>query len=398
MPGIFILREDGELVEMVERAYASEHELQHHLAAHPELLSAEADEGERRHWLLVQREMGVADREDAPDRWSLDHLFVDDDAIPTFVEVKRSSDTRIRREVVGQMLDYAANASAYWDAGRLRAAFESRFEDAGAALDELAAFTADQSDPDAFWEAVAANLKERRLRLIFLADHIPPELQSIVEFLNEQLQLTEVIAVEVKQYVEPNGDRVNIVPRVIGETQVARRVKRPADAARQPRGTEEQFYAQMRAVYPPDLAERVLAVWEHARAQGGRRSFGRGNTPNATVWMGEHEDPAVANPLALTFWRDGGGIAVNMAWFRNRRAPEEMNRLIALLRTLNGTGAVLDDAVAKGYRSFCTLDPHRVLATEEDLEAFKAVLDKAAVRSPNASPVVSTASRESPPG
>jgi hypothetical protein len=29
--------------------------------------------------------------------------------VPTLLEVKRSSDTRIRREVVGQMLDYAAN-------------------------------------------------------------------------------------------------------------------------------------------------------------------------------------------------------------------------------------------------------------------------------------------------
>ena len=28
---------------------------------------------------------------------------------PTLVEVKRSTDTRIRREVVGQMLDYAAH-------------------------------------------------------------------------------------------------------------------------------------------------------------------------------------------------------------------------------------------------------------------------------------------------
>ena len=87
--------------------------------------------------------MGVADREDGRDRWSLDHLFVDQDAIPTFVEVKRSSDTRIRREVVGQMLDYAANASAYWDAGRLRSSFESRFDDAEAANDELAEFIED---------------------------------------------------------------------------------------------------------------------------------------------------------------------------------------------------------------------------------------------------------------
>jgi hypothetical protein len=45
--------------------------------------------------------------------------------VPTLVEVKRSSDTRIRREVVGQMLDYAANAVVYWPLERLRATFEA---------------------------------------------------------------------------------------------------------------------------------------------------------------------------------------------------------------------------------------------------------------------------------
>jgi hypothetical protein len=33
--------------------------------------------------------------------------------VPTLVEVKRSSDTRARREVVAQLLEYAANATAY---------------------------------------------------------------------------------------------------------------------------------------------------------------------------------------------------------------------------------------------------------------------------------------------
>src|SRR5688572_1159806 len=101
MCAIFLLR-DGELIEMTERPYSTESELQGYLADHPELLSAEAAEDERRRWLLVQREMGITDREDGQDRWSLDHLFVDQDAIPTFVEVKRSSDSRVRREVVGQ--------------------------------------------------------------------------------------------------------------------------------------------------------------------------------------------------------------------------------------------------------------------------------------------------------
>ncbi len=50
-------------------------------------------------------------------RWAIDHLFLDQDGIPTIVEVKRSTDTRIRREVVGQMLDSAANAVGRWSIG-----------------------------------------------------------------------------------------------------------------------------------------------------------------------------------------------------------------------------------------------------------------------------------------
>jgi hypothetical protein len=43
--------------------------------------------------------------------------------VPTLVEVKRRADTRIRREVVGQMLDYAANGVVYWPLEQLRELF-----------------------------------------------------------------------------------------------------------------------------------------------------------------------------------------------------------------------------------------------------------------------------------
>jgi hypothetical protein len=162
--------------------------------------------------------MGFADSDEGPDRWSLDPLLSTRTRFRPFVEVRRSGDTRLRREVVGQMLDYAANASAYWDAGLLRSGFESRFDSTKAADDELAAFIEEELEPSEFWEAVAANLKKRRLRLVFVADRIPAELRSIVEFLNEQLELTEVIAVDVKQYTEPQAE--------LRATE-ARRVRRP---------------------------------------------------------------------------------------------------------------------------------------------------------------------------
>jgi hypothetical protein len=43
----------------------------------------------------------------------IDHVLIDQDAVPTFVEVKRSTDTRIRRGVVGQLLEYVANAVVF---------------------------------------------------------------------------------------------------------------------------------------------------------------------------------------------------------------------------------------------------------------------------------------------
>lgn len=121
---IYLLDASDELRPMDETLYESESLLQELLAKHPDLLAGEQiDRSEPRRWLLISREMAVAADEDGPSRWSLDHLFLDQEGVPTLVEVKRSTDTRIRREVVGQMLDYAANA-VHWKVET----FQSKFE------------------------------------------------------------------------------------------------------------------------------------------------------------------------------------------------------------------------------------------------------------------------------
>jgi hypothetical protein len=43
------------------------------------------------------------------------------------------------------------------------------------------------------------------MRLVFVADVIPPTLRAIVEFLNEQMTDCEVIAIEIKQYLDPDS-------------------------------------------------------------------------------------------------------------------------------------------------------------------------------------------------
>ena len=100
-PGIFLIQDNQSLIEMTEQTYESEKLLQTWLAQYPALLVGnQINAKEPKRFLLIEQECGVPGRQAGADRWSIDHLFIDQDAIPTIVEVKRSSDTRIRREVV----------------------------------------------------------------------------------------------------------------------------------------------------------------------------------------------------------------------------------------------------------------------------------------------------------
>ena len=116
--------------------------------------------------------------------------------MPVLVEVKRSSDTRGRRGVVAQMLDYAANGTAYWPVESLRTQVESRAGEGQDGSDVLAEYLGVE-EPDRFWRTVEDNLRAGRVRLIFLADRLPAELVRIIEFLNEQMRDTEVLGIEL---------------------------------------------------------------------------------------------------------------------------------------------------------------------------------------------------------
>ena len=217
---IFLIQADASLVAMVEGQYDSEDLLQELLSRYPDLLAGDQiNSVEPRRWLLITREMGIPGEETGGNRWSIDHLFVDQDAVPTLIEVKRSSDTRIRREVVGQMLDYAANAISYWPTDALQARFKTKCELAG--TDPEAVF-AETFGPDVirdtFWERVSVNVKAGRLRLVFVADVIPPELRRVIDFLNANMPSIDVIGIEVKQFTG-QGLRA-LVPHVVTQTSV----------------------------------------------------------------------------------------------------------------------------------------------------------------------------------
>lgn len=255
---IFLLNGE-DLVAMHEQRYDSEDLLQTLLAKYPQLMAA-SDEGagSPRRWLLVKREVGIPDHETGGSRWSLDHLFIDEEAVPTLVEVKRSTDTRIRREVIGQMLDYAANGVVYWPAERLRSDFEGRCAREGKeAQDVFRESLGDELDPERFWDDVEQNLRSGRVRLLFVSDAIPPELRRVIEFLNERMSPTEVLGIEIKQYVS-SGNLRTLVPRVVGQTEQAR-IQKPGSG---PSPTPEPTWEDYEQWLPPGRLAIVRGIYD----------------------------------------------------------------------------------------------------------------------------------------
>jgi hypothetical protein len=248
---IYLIDKGDQLRPMTEQPYPSEDLLQKLLEDYPDLLAGEQiNQDTPRRWLLISREMGVPAEENGGDRWSLDHLFVDQDGIPTLVEVKRSSDTRTRREVVAQMLDYAANAIVHWPIETIRVKFENSCEqndkDAEAELSQFLENGAEDrtTTPEAFWSTVSTNLQAGKIRMVFVADRIPSELQRIIEFLNEQMEQIEVLAVELRQFV---GEGIRtLVPRVLGLTASAQQKKASGSGQRR-LWDEESFIADAKS-------------------------------------------------------------------------------------------------------------------------------------------------------
>jgi hypothetical protein len=171
------------------------------------------------------------------------------------------------------MLDYAANALAYWPVERLQLAFEQTCAGRGVSPEDvLAEVLSSDEDEQQFWTTVRTNLQAGRMRLVFVADLIPSELERVVEFLNRTMPSVDVVALEVKQYV--GGVQTTLVSRVLGQTAATRQAKSVTRERR--RWDGESFFARVREVCESEDVDVMREVLAWSRRHSLRLSWGKG--------------------------------------------------------------------------------------------------------------------------
>jgi hypothetical protein len=363
---IFLLQSSNELVKLKEAQYDSEELLQQLIAQYPDLLAGDQiDSADPRRWLLVCREMAVPDEEDGSGRWSLDHLFLDQDAIPTLVEVKRSSDTRIRREVVGQMLDYAANGVVYWPVEQIQRQFEKTCEKAATNPEEkLLEFLGPNGQPVDFWNRVKTNLLAGKIRLVFVADEIPSELQRVVEFLNKQMDPAEVLALEVKQYV--GQGLKTLVPRVFGHTAESEG-KKPVASPAGRKWDETSFFEALKAKRGEDEAKIARRILDWAEKSELRIWWGEGATAGSFYPMLDWKGNA---NWVIAVWTYGK-IYIQFYRMKNRPPFDDEQKRSELCNRLNRIQGVSLSADAVNREPYILLS---TLTNEASLTDFLAAL------------------------
>ncbi|PSB40439.1 hypothetical protein C7B80_33420 [Cyanosarcina cf. burmensis CCALA 770] len=372
--GIYLIQDDERLVEMTEQAYNSEALLQKLLVDYPSLLAGDQiDSTTPRRWLLIKPEMEVPSEEDGYGRWFVDHLFLDQDGIPTIVEVKRSCDTRIRREVVGQMLDYASHAVVYWSIEKIITQFEANCQIRGLEPNTLLShflvpdrptlfdLIEDDIQISNFWQRVKDNLQTGKIRLVFVADKIPSELQQIIEFLNRQMNPAEVIGVEIKKF---EGQNLKVlIPRVIGQTTAAKGTEISSVAREVRQWNETNFIEEIEIKQGVDIAKTTQTILDWASCKNLSPTWGQGKqsgsfTPRIVTAKGDKKKFFVV-------WTSGTvEISANEAPFH---LPEIKNELLNRLTFLVGN--------AISVNPYYWYIPLSVLTEESILKQFLEVIE-----------------------
>jgi hypothetical protein len=300
MPSLWVTTSEEALVPLETQGYAKEGDFQRLLADNPALLASAVDPGgESSQWLLVDRELPIKAEDSDAGTWSLDHLFIDANAVPVLVEVKRSSNPAARREVVAQMLDYAASFSADWSADRLRGRFEERTSRSlGTSTIEMDAFltAASLDDEKQLWDNVQTNIETGKLRLLFVADRLSPTLVRVIDYLNAQLRTAEVLGVEVMRHVPATtGGPVVYQPLVRGRNSAIAQRKAPSQ-----RRSRDDFDQAVRAHLGEGVLAAVSSLIEKAEGMGAFVTLGTSEErPGLSLNFHTNGGPPVYSPFRL---------------------------------------------------------------------------------------------------
>jgi hypothetical protein len=217
MPSIIVQDPDGNSWVLRSKAFPYEDVLQRNVAELPGLVALDTvSEGGVSHLTIGTEWPAGSGRADI--------VLIGSDAVLTIIEAKLSRNPEARREVIAQLLEYAAYLSE-WTIFDIQREAEEFFKSdrcpsdlRGVSLDEaLQRFLTDSATDEgieSFKGKIEQNLRQGRIRLIVAVDEVGEQAQRIVTFVNSCSSF-DIYLLQISAFEQPGGRQI-FVPTLHG--------------------------------------------------------------------------------------------------------------------------------------------------------------------------------------
>lgn len=268
-----------------------------------------------------------------------DLVGVETSGRPVIVEIKLAKNKDARRAVVAQILAYAAHLHGTTreqledlvGAGLRRRGYESLASAVGSVQE-------DTFDADEFTETLDEHLGEGRFRLVFVLDAVPPELMTLVAYLEHVTDKLVIDLVAVNSF-NVAGTSVMIPQRVTPERHevTIEKTRRRESGTTYHKGSErfEASIAEAPAEHQKDL--RRLLRWARELENHGLATL--------SSTEGKRGERFVLSPLLkservalATIWNEGGASLQFWRSVLERNAPGHLEQIEELAPVRIGQG------------------------------------------------------------
>lgn len=306
----------------------------------------------------------------------IDNLLVTPGGLPVIVECKLWRNPEGRREVVGQILDYAKELTR-WSASDLQREVAKRVPGEGNPILRLLAAAGHVVDEVSFADALTINLRRGRFLLLIVGDGIREGVEAIAEYLQAHAGLHFSFGlVEMPIFIHPAGGYL-VTPRVIARTSnIVRQVITLQEGTAIADGSDSENGKSNR-----DELAATVALGDDRQAFWA--SFLAGlqlDDPEQPISRAPRQGyitfslPAPQSSAWITVWRDisAGQVGLTLGWTRGQ-AGETIGRALVenseeVLSELGGSAEVVE---LKGRQTYTEgLDAGKLDMAPVQQEAF----------------------------
>jgi hypothetical protein len=351
-----LMRDNGskkwELVE--SNAYAAEKELQELLAESPELISLDEIRPGAGPLVASVREISL------PVGY-IDILAFTPQGDIVIVECKLAKNIQAKREVIGQILDYAAHL---WELSYEDLDQHIHTRTGQSLISLMQAHTNNDPawDEETFRANIESTLAQGNFILVIAVNEINDELHRIIRFINSSgISGFSFAALEMRRFQKSTTEM--LVPHVFGPAPISSPPPKPSTR----KWNEQDFFTALQETHPDEVVvARKILEWASRRVS--RIWWGEGTRHGSFVSIYHHEKRDHQLFAVYTY----GAVEIYFYWYQYKPPFDSEEIRLEILRRLNEIDGVNlpDDVIGK--RPTIRLG---VLANPSALEKFLAVFD-----------------------